>query len=85
MVIKSLLQSLLVLKQDQDVRLNLSETLWVNYVPRKMPDVRSWYASYTNMRRLIYPTACYTLFMLRRIYDPKRVSRNDCTIFPRIF
>ena len=29
-------------------------SLWVNYVPRKMPDVRSWYASYTNMRRFTY-------------------------------
>ena len=28
--------------------------LWVNYVPRKMPNVRSWYALYTNMRRFIY-------------------------------
>ena len=34
--------------------LKIAITLWVNYVPRKMPDVRSWYASYTNMRRFIY-------------------------------
>ena len=27
---------------------------WLNYVPRKMPDVRSRYALYTNMRRFIY-------------------------------
>ena len=27
---------------------------WLNYIPRKMPDVRSRYALYTNMRRFIY-------------------------------
>ena len=37
-------------------------SLWVNYVPWKMSDARSWYASYTNMRRFIY---C----MIRLMYE----------------
>ena len=33
---------------------------WLNYVPRKMPDVRSRYALYTHMQRFIY---CMLYFM----------------------
>ena len=33
---------------------NTVSSLWLNYVPRKIPDVRSRCALYTNMRRFIY-------------------------------
>ena len=44
----------------------------MNYVPRKMPDVRSRYALYTNMRRFIYCMLhfmyeCFVAFMIRSV------------------
>ena len=56
-------------------------SLWVNYVPRKMPDVRSWYAAYTNMWRFVYCMLhlvyeCYAEFTIRS------VSRALIKLFP---
>ena len=50
-------------------------TPWLNYVPRKMPDVRSRYALYTNMRRFIYCMLylmyeCPAAFMIRSVSLP---------------
>ena len=85
MVIKSLLQSLLVLKQDVRLNLSLTHCGWTNL--RSTENARC-----TIMIRFVYEYATLDLLhatpylqMLRRIYDPKRVSRNDYTIFPRIF
>ena len=52
-----------------------TETPWLNYVPRKMPDVRSRYALYTNMRRFIYCMLylmyeCPAAFMIRSVSLP---------------
>ena len=48
---------------------------WLNYVPRKMPDVRSRYALYTNMRRFIYCMLyllyeCSAAFTIRSVPPP---------------
>ena len=53
----------------------LSYSPWLNYVPRKMPDVRSRYALYTNMRRFIYCMLylmyeCSAAFMIRSVSLP---------------
>ena len=50
-------------------------TPWLNYVPRKMPDVRSRYALYTNMRRFIYCMLylmyeCSAAFTIRSVSLP---------------
>ena len=50
-------------------------SLWLNYVPRKMPDVRSRYALYTNMRRFIYCMLylmyeCSAAFTIRSVSLP---------------
>ena len=48
---------------------------WLNYVPRKVPDVRSRYALYTNMRRFIYCMLCFmyecsAAFTIRSVFLP---------------
>ena len=48
---------------------------WLNYVPRKMPDVRSRYTLYTNMRRFIYCMLylmyeCSAAFTIRSVSLP---------------